>query len=53
MKAKEMQKQYKEFREAHMFAGKRAKLLNTGWRHGVLGVELPNDPGSGVYLERI
>jgi hypothetical protein len=32
-----------------MFVNKRDRVLNNGWKHGILGVENPEDPGSSIY----
>ena len=34
-----------------MFVNKREKLLKAGWRHGILGVENPSDPGTEIYKD--
>lgn len=31
--------EYKEFQGEHEFINKRERLIKSGWRHGILGVE--------------
>mmetsp|Transcript_5068 Transcript_5068/g.4631 ORF Transcript_5068/g.4631 Transcript_5068/m.4631 type:complete len:144 (+) Transcript_5068:359-790(+) len=50
--AKNMMRQYQDFKEKHNFVNKRAKVLNGGWKHGILGVEIPDDLGSNMFKER-
>ena len=40
-----------EMRDKHMFVSKRAKVINNGWKSGILGIETPDDPGSQVFGE--
>ncbi len=34
-----------------MFLTKRDKLLRRSWKHGIVGVEIPDDPNSSIYKE--
>ena len=34
-----------------MFVNKRDRVLKCGWRHGILGVENTNDPGTEIYKD--
>jgi hypothetical protein len=42
-------KRYIEFKDQYNFAGKRDRQMRNGWRHGVLGVENPDDMGTQVF----
>jgi ribosomal protein S18 len=44
--------EYKNFKETKNFLSKRDKIMKSGWRHGVVGVENPLDPDSEVYNDR-
>lgn len=35
----EQLREYKQFKTQHMFLGKRDRLMRTGWRHGILGID--------------
>lgn len=48
---KEDLQKYKEFKEQQIFVNKRDRLLRNGWRHGILGVENTDDPGTDIYKE--
>ncbi len=48
---KEELKRYKDFKDQYNFAGRRDRQLKHGWRHGILGVENPDDPGTEIYKE--
>ena len=36
-------------KEEHRFVGKREKIIKSGYRHGIVGVESPSDPLSQFY----
>ena len=38
--------------EEKRFLGKRDRLLNTAWRHGIVGIENPLEPKSEVYYKK-
>jgi len=48
---KEELKKFKEFKDTQKFVGKRDRILKNGWRHGILGVENPDDPGTDIYRD--
>lgn len=48
---KEELARYKDFKEKYNLANKRDRQLKNGWRHGVLGVENPDDMGTEVYKD--
>lgn len=35
-----------------MFVNKRDRLIKCGWRHGILGIENPDDPGTDIYKDQ-
>lgn len=35
-----------------MFINKRDRVIRNGWRHGILGVENPDDPGTDLYKDQ-
>jgi hypothetical protein len=42
-------KRLKEYKEQQFAIGHRDRTLKNGWRHGILGVENVDDPGSSTY----
>jgi hypothetical protein len=41
-----------QIKEEKRFLGKRDRLLRSGWRHGIVGIEDPDMPKSKVYLDK-
>lgn len=44
-------RKFKETKEQQMFINKRDRVIRNGWRHGILGVENPDDPGTDIFKE--
>ena len=42
---------YAEIKKQKSFIKRRAKLIKTGWRNGVCGVEMPDNDKSSVLYE--
>lgn len=36
--------EYKDFKKNQMFLGKRERILKSGWRHGILGIDDADSP---------
>ncbi|CAI2376237.1 unnamed protein product [Moneuplotes crassus] len=51
LQERQNQENFKELKEKKNFITKREKLLKSGWRHGVIGIENPINPSSDVYNE--
>lgn len=43
--------EYNELKQTKNFINKRDRIMKNSWRHGVVGVENPNDPDSEVYSD--
>jgi len=39
-------KQYQELKNQRQFIKRRSKLIKSGWRNGIVGIEMPNEEGS-------
>lgn len=44
-------RKFKETKEQQMFINKRDRIIRNGWRHGILGVESPDDPGTDIFKD--
>ncbi len=42
-------KRIKEYKEQQFAIGHRERTFKNGWRHGILGIENVDDPGSNTY----
>ena len=42
---------YAEIKKHKSFIKRRAKLIKTGWRNGICGVEMPDNDSSSVLYE--
>ncbi|CDW82218.1 UNKNOWN [Stylonychia lemnae] len=51
--AKEAFKNYQEIKSQKIFIKKRNRLIQNGWRNGIVGVEVPGDQGSLFYSQKI
>ena len=40
-------KEYQEVKARRQFIKRRVKLVKSGWRNGIVGVEMPNEEGNG------
>ena len=51
MQTKQALKDYNNSKTTKNFLAKRDRIIKNGWRHGVLGVESPENPDSDIYNE--
>lgn len=42
-------KEYQQLKERRSQIKRRAKLIKTGWRNGIVGVEMPNETTESVF----
>ncbi len=51
-RVKEEIQKFKEYRKQKIFLNKRDRCLKNNWKHGIVGVEEPDDPGSEVFKDQ-
>jgi cell division protein FtsB len=44
-------KEYQDLKERRSQIKRRVKLIKTGWRNGIVGVELPNESQESVFYQ--
>lgn len=43
--------EYKEFKKQQMFLGRRERLIKSGWRHGILGIDDADSKKTQIFYE--
>lgn len=43
--------EYKEFKKQQQFLGKRERVLKSGWRHGIVGIDDADSPKTQTFYE--
>jgi len=51
IKVRDEMRKMKEARAEFNFINKRDRVIRNSWKHGILGVENPDDPGSDFYRD--
>lgn len=47
--AKEKLEEYAQFKEKHKFLGRRERMIKTGWRHGVTGLDNADSENTSIF----
>jgi len=47
--AKEKLEEFAQFKEKHKFLGRRERVIKSGWRHGVTGLDNADSANTGFF----